>query len=134
LLERFGELASRIGRIARAIFDETAPTWTTTSTGSYVTGTGGDPPPTALLSPLNAGGLRILVHGDPTFMVMENLKRQFEQIVGTDISQRAFSIDRLRQEACATPSASTAAYDLIAVDLPWIGEFVTKGVMRRCPR
>jgi hypothetical protein len=23
------------------------------------------------------------VHGDPTFMVMDNLKRQFEQVVGT---------------------------------------------------
>ena len=46
-----------------------------------------------------SGGLRILVHGDPTFMVMEGLKRQFEQIVGTTIHQRAFSIDRLREEA-----------------------------------
>jgi multiple sugar transport system substrate-binding protein len=30
------------------------------------------------------------VHGDPTFMVMENLKRQFEQIVGTDITSAPF--------------------------------------------
>jgi multiple sugar transport system substrate-binding protein len=29
--------------------------------------------------------------------------------------------------ACATPSASTSRYDIIAVDLPWIGEFADKG-------
>jgi multiple sugar transport system substrate-binding protein len=33
------------------------------------------------------------------------------------------------RKRCATPSARQAAYDLIAVDLPWIGEFVTKGVL-----
>ena len=69
------------------------------------------------------GGLRILVHGDPTFMVMENLKRQFEQIVGCRISQRAFSIDRLREEALRNAERRTVDYDIVAVDLPWIGEF-----------
>jgi multiple sugar transport system substrate-binding protein len=70
------------------------------------------------------------VHGDPTFMVMENLKRQFEQIVGTDIHQRAFSIDRLHQEILRNAERKHSAYDLIAVDLPWLGEFVEKGVIR----
>jgi multiple sugar transport system substrate-binding protein len=50
------------------------------------------------------GGLRVLVHGDPTFMVMDSLKRQFEQVIGTEISQRAFSIDRLREEALRNAS------------------------------
>ena len=77
-----------------------------------------------------SGGLRILVHGDPTFMVMEGLKRQFEQIVGTTIHQRAFSIDRLREEALRNAERPKSRYDLIAVDLPWVGEFVEKGVIR----
>ena len=99
--------------------------------GSYVSGQAAIAPPRALLSPLKlAGGLRILVHGDPTFMVMETLKRQFEQIVGTDIHQRAFSIDRLHQETLRNAERKRSAYDLIAVDLPWIGELVTKGVIR----
>lgn len=59
-------------------------------------------------------------------MVMENLKRQFEQIVGTDIHQRAFSIDRLREEALRNATRSRSRYDLIAVDLPWLGEFVKR--------
>jgi multiple sugar transport system substrate-binding protein len=51
--------------------------------GSYVPAAQSIQPPQVLAEPLRlAGGLRVLVHGDPTFMVMENLKRQFEQIVG----------------------------------------------------
>ncbi len=86
--------------------------------------------PQVLPQPLNlAGGLRILVHGDPTFMVMGALKRQFEQIVGCTIAQRAFSIDRLRYEALRNAERRHSVYDIIAVDLPWIGEFVEAGVL-----
>lgn len=87
-------------------------------------------PPQVLPEPLKlSGGLRILVHGDPTFMVMANLKRQFEQIIGTTISQRAFSIDRLREEALRNAERPTSLYDIIAVDLPWIGEFAERGIL-----
>ncbi|MFN4160195.1 MAG: extracellular solute-binding protein [Gemmobacter sp.] len=97
--------------------------------GSYIPGRAIGPPE-VLSQPLDLpGGLRILVHGDPTFMVMENLKRQFEQIIGTHISQRAFSIDRLREEALRNAERPVSRYDIIAVDLPWIGEFVERGVL-----
>ena len=57
------------------------------------------PPPAVLETKLNLGrGLRVLVHADPTFMAMLNLKRQFEMILGTGIESRAHSIDRLRAE------------------------------------
>src|SRR6056297_3440715 len=130
LLERFTQMASRIARIARTAFDGPAEAEDYFFGGSYVLGKAVIAPPGALLSPLKlSGGLRILVHGDPTFMVMETLKRQFEQIVGTDIHQRAFSIDRLREEALRNAARPKSRYDLIAVDLPWLGEFVTKGVI-----
>ena len=130
LLERFGLVSSRVSRIARKTFGGTTHTSDYFYGGSYVTGQATIAPQPALLSPLKlAGGLRILIHGDPTFMVMESLKRQFEQIVGTDIHQRAFSIDRLHEEALRNAERKKSAYDLIAVDLPWIGEFVSKGVL-----
>ena len=97
---------------------------------SYVPARQSIAPPQVLPEPLQlAGGLRVLVHGDPTFMVMENLKRQFEQIIGVGISQRAFSIDRLRSEALRNAERRFSKYDIIAVDLPWIGEFAEKGVL-----
>jgi multiple sugar transport system substrate-binding protein len=88
------------------------------------------PPIQVLSEPLKiAGGVRILVHGDPTFMVMDGLKRQFEQVVGTQIHQRAFSIDWLREEALKNSERNSSRYDIIAVDLPWMGEFIEKGVL-----
>lgn len=137
LLEKFSQLADRIDRLARATFGQVQPAKDTADYyfgGSYHSGRAAIAPPRALPQPLKApGGLRILVHGDPTFMVMEALKRQFEQIVGTDIHQRAFSIDRLREEALRNATRSKSRYDLIAVDLPWLGEFVEKGVIQPLP-
>jgi len=88
------------------------------------------PPMQVLAEPLKvSGGIRALVHGDPTFMVMENLKRQFEQVIGTQIHQRAFSIDRLREEALRNAERKTSRYDIIALDLPWVGEFAENGYL-----
>lgn len=137
LFQVFNQLADRVDRVAQSTYGGTQRTSAAQDYyfgGSYQSGQAMIPPPRALPQALKlAGGLRILVHGDPTFMVMENLKRQFEQIVGTDISQRAFSIDRLREEALRNAARAKSRYDLIAVDLPWLGEFVEKGVIRALP-
>jgi len=137
LLDAFNQVSDRIDRMARSAFCTGSQAESRADYyfgGSYQPGQATIPPPHALPQPLKLpGGLRILVHGDPTFMVMGNLKRQFEQIVGTDISQRAFSIDRLREEGLRNATRSKSRYDLIAVDLPWLGEFVEKGVIRPLP-
>ena len=136
LLRSFDQFAGRVDRLVKTSFAQTGSGRSADYYfgGSYQQGQTLIPPPTALPKSLNlSGGLRILVHGDPTFMVMENLKRQFEQIVGAPIRQRAFSIDRLREEALRDAARPKSRYDLIAVDLPWIGEFVANGVIRPLP-
>jgi multiple sugar transport system substrate-binding protein len=134
LLDRFGEIADRVDRLGREHFGGDARSQDYYYGGSYQAGVATIAPPTPLPRPIALpGGLRVLVHGDPTFMVMENLKRQFEQIVGTEIHQRAFSIDRLREEALRNAARANSRYDLIAVDLPWLGEFVEKGVISPLP-
>ena len=98
--------------------------------GSYMTTTQLIPPIQVLPEPLKpVGGVRVLVHGDPTFMVMHNLKRQFEQVIGCPIHQRAFSIDRLRDEGLRNAERKVSRYDIVAVDLPWVGEFAARGVL-----
>ena len=88
------------------------------------------PAPSIVAEPLKIKSpLRILVHADPTFLAMGNLKRQLEQVLGVDIRSRALSIDRLRIEGLTNAEAKRSEYDIIAVDLPWIGEFATKGVL-----
>jgi multiple sugar transport system substrate-binding protein len=87
--------------------------------------------PPVLEKPLAlTGSLRILVHADPTFMAMDALKRQFEQLLGVPIRIRALSIDRLRLEALRHTGARQSPYDIIACDLPWIGEFAERGVLK----
>ena len=97
--------------------------------GSYRTNANINPPrilPRALSLP---GGLRVLAHADPTFMVMDNLKRQFEQVIGARIQLRALSIDKLREEALRNAERKVSRYDIVAADLPWIGEFAERGVL-----
>ncbi|MDP2737500.1 MAG: extracellular solute-binding protein [Pseudorhodobacter sp.] len=131
MLERWGQFSNRVMRLASQTLgaggSDVAQDYY--FGGSYLA-TKSIQPPKILPAPLNlAGGLRILVHGDPTFMVMENLKRQFEQVIGTKINQRAFSIDRLREEALRNAERKISRYDIIAVDLPWIGEFASQNVL-----
>jgi multiple sugar transport system substrate-binding protein len=87
-------------------------------------------PPRVLPRALSlSGGLRVLAHADPTFMVMDNLKRQFEQVIGAKIQLRALSIDKLREEALRNAERKASRYDIVATDLPWIGEFAERGVL-----
>nr|WP_235971068.1 extracellular solute-binding protein [Palleronia pontilimi] len=132
LLSQWTQLSGRIRRMCQARFggetqiDDTKDYY---FGGSY-SAARSIPPLSVLTEPLRvAGGLRVLAHGDPTFMVMVNLKRQFEQAIGVRINQRAFSIDRLRQEALRNAEKAASRYDIIAVDLPWIGEFAERGVL-----
>ncbi len=88
------------------------------------------PAPSIVAQPLKIRPpLNILVHADPTFMAMGSLKRQLEQVLGIEIRYRALSIDRLRDECLMNANVRQSSYDIIAVDLPWIGEFASKGVL-----
>jgi len=132
LLDLWMQLSGRVRRLAEAQFGG-HPRGKTTKDyyfgGSYMAAQS-IPPLQVLPDPLKVpGGVRVLVHGDPTFMVMDNLKRQFEQAVGTQIHQRAFSIDRLREEAVRNADRKSSRYDIIAVDLPWVGEFAERGIL-----
>ncbi|MCB5200608.1 extracellular solute-binding protein [Loktanella sp. TSTF-M6] len=131
LLDQWTQLTQRVQRLAVAQFGSSVAADVSDYYygDSYLTAKS-IPPMKVLQSPLKLpGGLRVLVHGDPTFMVMDNLKRQFEQTIGTQIHQRAFSIDRLRTEIMRNAERKASAYDIIAVDLPWVGDFAQKNVL-----
>ena len=132
LLEQWTQMSRQVRNLATTYFSDQGDREETHDYyygGSYMTGRT-IPPIQALSEPLKlTGGMRVLVHGDPTFMVMENFKRQFEQVIGTQIHQRAFSIDRLRAEALRNAERASSRYDIIALDLPWIGEFAEKNIL-----
>ena len=132
LIDQWMQLSSRVKRLSETSFggaEADAETEDYFFGGSYMAAQS-IPPIQVLREPIKVkGGLRVLVHGDPTFMVMDALKRQFEQAIGTQIHQRAFSIDRLREEAMRNAHRNTSLYDIIAVDLPWIGGFADANVL-----
>lgn len=132
LLEQWSHLSGRVRRVASKQFggkEYRAETSDYYFGGSYLNAKS-IPPMKVLAEPLKlAGGLRVLVHGDPTFMVMDNLKRQFEQTIGTQIHQRAFSIDRLRDEIISNAARMISKYDIVAVDLPWVGGFAEQQIL-----
>ena len=132
LIDQWAQLSGRVGRLAATRYGAKASLGETDDYyygGSYMAAKS-IPPLQVLSEPLKlAGGLRVLVHGDPTFMVMDNLKRQFEQSIGAQIHQRAFSIDRLHEEVVRNSDRTASRYDIIAVDLPWVGEFAERGIL-----
>lgn len=132
LLEHWVQLSDRIKRLAEREFGSASRSQGDKDYfygGSYLTAQS-VPPLKVLPTPLKLpGGVRVLVHGDPTFMVMENLKRKFEHALGTQINQRAFSIDRLREEAKRNAERKVSRYDIVALDLPWVGEFAARGML-----
>lgn len=132
LLESWVQMTGRLKRLASTSFGTADAPETVDDYyygGSYMAARP-IPPLRVLPEPLRVpGGLRVLVHGDPTFMVMNHLKRQFEQVVGTDIHQRAFSIDRLHEEILKNAERRVSRYDIIAFDLPWLGELAARDML-----
>lgn len=87
-------------------------------------------PPAVLSARLELkGGLRGLIHADPTFTAMHNLKQQLESIFGLEIHNSARSIDDLLEAILANAGRAKSRYDLVACDLPWFGELASKGIL-----
>lgn len=87
-------------------------------------------PPAVLSARLELkGGLRGLIHADPTFMAMHNLKQQLESIFGLEIHNSARSIDDLLEAILTNAGRAKSRYDLVACDLPWFGELASKGIL-----
>lgn len=87
------------------------------------------PPPSALPEPLSVSKVRMLIHADPTFLAMSSLKRQFEELIGTNIAIKTHSIDRLYREIYHNSQMVRSKYDIVACDVTWVGEMASKGVI-----
>jgi multiple sugar transport system substrate-binding protein len=131
LLDRWSRLTARLRRLAETNLRLAPPDSADDYYygGSYMAAQT-IPPMQVLPEPLMLpGGLRMLVHGDPTFMVMENARPAVRTGARRLGSAPGLSIDRLREEALRNAERAASRYDLVAVDLPWIGEFAESGVL-----
>ena len=73
--------------------------------------------------------VRILCNSDPTFKTLNEFTKNLREFCGGDLEILNLPLDDLREEILANATRKTSAYDAIAIDLPWIGEFASRGAI-----
>jgi multiple sugar transport system substrate-binding protein len=88
------------------------------------------PPPAVPESGLGPGqSLGILLYNDPVFFVGEALRHEIAHLLGGPVRFEGRVLDELRERALANAALPRSEFDILAVDLPWMGEYAQKGVL-----
>ncbi len=69
--------------------------------------------------------IRILGIGDPVFQVMQKIHGELEEMAGGTVQLDVRPFDVLRQQVLLNAQNDLSNYDLIAVDLPQFGEYMS---------
>ena len=72
---------------------------------------------------------RILCPIDPTFKTLNALSSNLNELCGTKIEITNLPLDDLHSEIMESAKQPVPEYDLMAVDLPWIGQLAEEGVI-----
>ncbi len=99
----------------------------------YYFGAAGDriaPSPELVSTLADVGQLRFLVHDDTFFMAMQNLWADFRNRHGSRRDFDLLPLPDLRLHALANAERSVSDYDVVVLNVPWLGEFATKGLIR----
>ncbi len=88
------------------------------------------PPPAIATKALGFGeGLSILLPRDPAYSISRPLQRELAYLMGGKVRFQGERIEDLRKEAMLNAKLPKSCFDVIAVDLPLIGEFAKRGVL-----
>ena len=74
--------------------------------------------------------VRILGSIDPTFRTLSKSSSNLSELCGTNIETVNLPLDELHAEIMANASRRDSRYDLVAFDLPWIGQLADAGMVR----
>ena len=72
---------------------------------------------------------RILCSIDPTFKTLRESSSDLDELCGTKIEITNLPLDDLHSEIMESAKQSVPEYDLIAIDLPWVGQLAEEGVI-----
>lgn len=75
--------------------------------------------------------IRILCPNDPTFRTLNENCRTLNELCGTCLEFTLLPLERLHLEILENHKRSKSSYDIIAFDLPWIGELSEKNILRQ---
>ncbi len=72
----------------------------------------------------------ILSPVDPTFRTLSEFSSNLDEMCGTNIEIISLPLDELHNEIMTNATRSASRYDLMAFDLPWIGQLAREGVVQ----
>ena len=88
------------------------------------------PYPSAMRAGVGANRrFRIVGPIDPTFKTLREFSSSLAEFCGTDIEIVNLPLDELHDEIMENTRRGTSKYDLVAVDLPWIGQLASAEVI-----
>lgn len=88
------------------------------------------PYPNAMRAGVGVGRtFRILSPIDPTFKTLSEFSSVLDELCGTNVEIINLPLDELHGEIMENAKNPVSKYDLVAVDLPWIGQLATEGVI-----
>jgi multiple sugar transport system substrate-binding protein len=88
------------------------------------------PPPVALRErPRPAGALRIALYDDPSFSFTGSLREEISRLMDRRVRFHSFPMDELRRRILDDASRPISAYDIVEVNLPWVGEFSESDIL-----
>jgi len=73
--------------------------------------------------------IRILSPEDPTFKTLSDFSTSLDQFCGTNVEVVTLPLDALHREILDAHARGGGRYDLIAIDLPWVGELAEAGIV-----
>ncbi|WP_454858612.1 extracellular solute-binding protein [Rhizobium binxianense] len=79
-------------------------------------------PPRKLNPPLRLDGpLRLLLKDEPTFLTLERMTAEISTCLNTDVKIDILDYEALNQAVIDNSREECSAYDIIALDAPWLG-------------
>ena len=93
------------------------------------------PYPTAMRSGVGYDHtIRILSPSDPTFKTLSDFSSNLDEMCGTNVEIVNLGLDDLYREIMTNAQGSKPKYDLVAIDLPWVGQLAEEGAIEPLDR
>lgn len=73
--------------------------------------------------------IRILSPSDPTFKTLSDFSSNLDEMCGTNVEIVNLGLDDLYKEITVNAGRSKSKYDLVAIDLPWVGQLAEDGAI-----
>jgi multiple sugar transport system substrate-binding protein len=88
------------------------------------------PPPAKLNPPLGLEGpLRILLKDEPPLLVLHRMMSEIAVHLDTPIEVDLLEYEPLNEKVIANARAKVSEYDLVTLDIPWLGRMVMEGAL-----